>query len=179
MAPKFKVTRIFGKAVYDIPAPLCREIGRITVRWAYFERYLKGIAWDFLGLDAALGRLAVRDPVPKQTLEMIRDITNQQSIAIDEAILKQLLDRVETVSSERDLFTHGIWIPTDDGWNVQRVSGKWPKQPDIPDRPYGSRRIYPEGVDVDAKKLRALWDDIEKLIGLAKKLRLSAKMPAA
>lgn len=173
---KFKVTRILGKAVYDLPIPMCREIGRITIRWAFFERYLKGIAWEFMGVDASLGRIAIRDPKPKQVLEMIRDIADLQAIELDQTVLKSLLERVEGVSSNRDLVTHGIWIPDHNGWNVQRTSGNWPKQKVTDDAPTGARRIYPEGLPISPSDLRVFWTDIESLIGLAKKLRVSARI---
>jgi len=54
MASKFKVTKIVAPAVYDIPAPLCREIGRITVRWALFEQ----IQSAAISIAAALGHTA-------------------------------------------------------------------------------------------------------------------------
>ena len=177
MKRKFKVTMITGNAVYDLPAPLCREIGRITVRWAFLERYLKAIAWEFLGLDAPLGRIAVRDPKPKQLLEMIRDIAAQQQIGINEAALKSLLEKIEGVSSDRDLITHGIWISTDQGWHVQRTSGTWPKQPLADEAPIGRRRVYPQGVRMEAPELRTIWEKLDALLVLAKRLRLSAHWP--
>jgi hypothetical protein len=107
---------------------------------------------------------------------MIRDIADRQSIEFDRDTLKKLLDRAETVSSNRDLVTHGIWLHTNKGWSVQRTSGTWPKQPVVLNGPSGSRRIMPEGVDMDETKLRSIWTDIESLIVLAKKLQMSGKI---
>lgn len=173
---KFLVSAVRGKASYELPTSLCREIGRITVRWAFFERYLKAISWEFLGVDAALGRISIRDPKPKQLLEMVRDIAIIQKIEIDSASLKNMLEHVETISSERDLITHGIWMHIDGEWNIQRVAGNWPKQQVAKEAPTGSRRVLPEGVVMSVTKLQSLASKIEKLIDHAKRLRVTAKL---
>lgn len=175
MAKKFQAVHVVKPASYELPAPMCREIGRVFVRWAYFEKFLRDFAWKLADVDDKLGRVAIREPREKEQLEMIRDIAALKEIEIDEKILKSLIAKVENISSRRDIIAHGTWTETRYGWSVQRTGGQWPKQLPVPDPPTGSRRITPEGMVMDVSTLRALWADIEKLIDLAKDLRASAR----
>jgi hypothetical protein len=43
-----------GPADYRLPASITRGIGRIVVRWAYFEWYLQTIIWRLAGLMSEL-----------------------------------------------------------------------------------------------------------------------------
>jgi len=47
---------------YDLPAPMCRDIGRLMVRFAYVENYLQSIVYLLVGCDQGIGGLAIRDP---------------------------------------------------------------------------------------------------------------------
>ncbi len=70
-----KPTHLTTEAAYAIPEAFETEVGRIIVRWAYFEDLIQLIVWTLMDLDHAYGRLAVREPRLSDKLEMIRDLS--------------------------------------------------------------------------------------------------------
>jgi hypothetical protein len=67
------VEKISGRANYAPPPAVSREIGRIIVRFAYFEKCVLEMVWQALGLSEAAGRIAVREPRITERLDMLRD----------------------------------------------------------------------------------------------------------
>src|SRR5262245_47175716 len=78
----FAMARIFQdvsqKARYDLPALLNREIGRIVVRWAYFEHHIQKMIWavafDADPKGAALGRIAIQEPRAADRLDLLERV---------------------------------------------------------------------------------------------------------
>jgi hypothetical protein len=163
-----KPTRIVASAEYDLPLSFHKEIGRIMVRWAYFEQTIRRLAWDALGVDDRLGRISVRDPRIDSRIEMIGEIAFLRNIKIDPQILGTLQTRAAEILRWRDLLAHGVWIPKGKIWLVQMVSGTYPKNYEAEHR---KRRVNPEGVNVDIDGLRTISRGIKILIELALELR--------
>ncbi len=165
------------KARFDLPADMSRELGRVMTRWAYFEHYLQMILWaivfDGHKDGAKLGRLVVREPRVEDRLDMIHDAAIVRKFHFDKILLKSIRKRAIPLNGSRDLIAHGKWTQTThDGWVVQQVRGKWPKDPSEK-LPIGRRRIVPESLPFDAARLREVCTEIEALITDAKTLALS------
>jgi hypothetical protein len=162
-----------GKVLRQVPASMSREIGRITVAWAHLEGHLEAMSWELLGLDSALGRIAIRAPRPKQQVEMIRDLAEYKKLSYDTEALRDLLVSIEAISARRDLITHGQWGFVYGTYFVLRSTGNWPKQPVAIGAYTGSRRVMPEGVKMNLPELRTLRADIVRLLDVAKALEKS------
>lgn len=87
MAKAAYAEEVRGKVLRQVPTSMSREIGRITVSWAHLENHLKAMSWALLGLDDALGRIAIRAPRPRQQVEMIRDLAAYKDADHDADIL--------------------------------------------------------------------------------------------
>jgi hypothetical protein len=162
-----KPTRIVAPAEYNLPQSFHRQIGHITVRWAYFEHCVRRLVWDVLGVSDKIGRIALRDPRIDDRIEMIGDIAYLRNIKIDPATLKSLKTRANEVLHWRDLLAHGIWIPHENKWLLQMTSGAYPKGYQAEHR---KRRINPEGVNVSIEGLHTVANGIKILIGDVLKL---------
>jgi hypothetical protein len=46
MKKSYRAERASGTAVYNLPASMTREIGRIVVHWAYFEYCVQEMNWQ-------------------------------------------------------------------------------------------------------------------------------------
>jgi hypothetical protein len=171
---KYSINRVSQKASSDLPAPMCREIGRIMVRWAHLESHVQGLVWLLLELDAPKGRIAVRDPRVSEKLDMIRELTALRGMTLDLTLFKSIRTRAEELSRTRDLVAHGLWvyIESHGEWRVQDSRGHWPKDPALvrSGAPQGSRRIETEAVLMTVDKListvaniKALFADIKTL----------------
>jgi len=67
------IERVSGEAIYALSPSLSREIGRIIVRFAYFEQCVQEMVRQTLGLGEAASRIAVREPRVTDRLDMLRD----------------------------------------------------------------------------------------------------------
>ena len=82
------------KTRFDLPAPITREIGRIIVRWAYYERYIQTIIWaitlDGYENGAALGRVAIRETKPEEQLDLLERVAELRDIKLNASLLKSM-----------------------------------------------------------------------------------------
>lgn len=166
--------RISGVAAYQLPSSLSREIGRILVRFAYFEQYVLDLVWQALKLSETAGRIAVRDPRVTDRLDMLRDIINERGGTLDEELRKSIRQRADLLAARRHMLAHGIWFyhKTLGQWYVQLTRGSWP----ITEQELvtGSKKTTPEHVLMTVDVLRSTTAEIDELIADLKRLRLSA-----
>jgi hypothetical protein len=94
-----------GPADYRLPASMTREIGRIVVRWAYFEWYLQTIIWRLAGVDERVGRLAIKDPRITERLALLRDLAALRGIVLNERVYSEL-QRTTKIAAERHHAKH-------------------------------------------------------------------------
>jgi len=167
---KKEPTRIVAPAEYQIPDTFAHEVGNIIVRWAYLEQAVRRVAWDLLGVNPKIGRIAVRDPRLDDYLDMIVDLAYLKKIPLNTADISSLKTKVNEVAQWRDLLGHGIWIPNNGQWLIQRTSGNYPKSYSAEHR---KRRINPEGVNVDADGLNSISEAIGILINEVLTIRAS------
>lgn len=158
---KKKPNKIISSARYDIPASYCREAGRILVRWAYLEHAVRRLTWDALGVSVQLGRLAVRDPLIEDQLEMLLDIGHIRGFSIDREPIQKLKGRINEISKLRNLLCHGLWIQSSSKWYLQQIGGSYPNNYEAEHK---KRRINPEAIEVDLEGLRTVSDGIVLLI---------------
>lgn len=171
-----KPERILAPAEYKLPDEFHLEIGRTTVAWAYFENGVRRVIWRLMGVDERLGRTAVRDPRIDDRLEMIADLVFLKQIKIDEKRLQLLKTRANEVLSNRDLLAHGVWVPHQGKWFVQKVSGNYPKDAISEHK---KRRIAPEGMNVDLEGLQTISGAVDILIETLKEVadEIVAQLP--
>jgi hypothetical protein len=150
------------RATYDLPDWLNQSVGRIIVRFAYFEHFLKAIVWDLVGVDEVVGRLAVRDPRAEDTIDLIRDLAGRKGIQLLPDDISALKTMVNEASRNRDTLAHGAYTQRADGeWQVVQFSGTWPKQSSGGRL---SRRVLPETLRLDPAHLAKTEKAIESLI---------------
>ena len=179
MKKTYIAQRLAGLASPALPAAMSREIGRIIVRWAYFEHLIQETAWILAGLSPAAGRIAMREPRAADRLQMVREILDARNGAWDDELYKSILQRTKLLAAKRDLLAHGIWgyLKQEHSWHVQLARGSWPKN--VRDLVAGNKRVTPEAVHMDVPKLREAIVEIEAVISDLKKLRDSAIGPPA
>lgn len=160
------------KSEFDLPASYAREIGKIAVRWAYYERYIQTMIWAIaLGgyeRGTALGRLAIREVKPEDQLDLLKNVADIRAIELDLALIKSMKPRAKDAVSRRNLVAHGLWTRLGAEWLVQQTRGQWEEYEGAPK---GSKKYQPEAVPVDAIYLRQLVSDITDLIADARTLK--------
>jgi hypothetical protein len=169
------VKRIFQMPNCKLSAPLSREIGRVIVRWAYFENRIQSFIYAvaFIGAGAknggALGRLAIRETKAGQRVDLLGDIADVQGVELDRVLLKAIRKKAEALSSKRNLLAHGIWTFTqDDGWVVRQTRGAW--EEDHPERRGRKRSIEPESIPMNVEDVQRIVVELDVLIADVTKL---------
>jgi hypothetical protein len=178
--PKVIAQHVQGPATYHLPASLNREIGRIIIRWAYFEHCVQDLNYKALEIGPEAGRIALREPRISERLEMLRDLVQLRSATWDTKLFDSIMERAKLLSTKRHLLAHGLWhryrAPIADEYHVQLARGSWPKS--LADLVTGSKKIIPEGVLMNLDKLKTTTDEIEKLTEDLATLRTSANLPS-
>jgi len=101
LTKKFSVEAASGVASFDLPAPYVREIGRIIVRWAFFEYAVQQTVWETLDVDPAEGRIALREPRVTDRLQMINELLEYRKATWDAALYKSVLERATILAATR------------------------------------------------------------------------------
>jgi hypothetical protein len=139
--------------VNDIPDNYAATVGRIIATWSEVEWMIRSSSYPLLGLTSKEGRVAVRDPRLEDHITMIEQLLSLRGLKI-ESNLPAIQKFLRQLANYRDLLAHGVWM-RDENNNlyIQHVSGNW--QPDK-SGPSISRKISPEGVQVELKTLEML-----------------------
>lgn len=149
-------------AEWKLPAEFNEEIGKIIVRYAYFERSVQRSIWALVGVPDQVGRYAVRDPRITDRIQMIRDLAAFRSVKLDEAKLQGFLKLAEWTLQNRDLLCHGIWCKGPNAeWLVEHLGGQHAKDEAVPHR---NRRLAPGGIGYSIDELKKVTATLEKLI---------------
>ena len=156
-------------AQYDLPASMCREIGRLLVRFAYVENYLQGIVYMLIGCDQGIGRLAVREPRATERLDLIRDLIAAKKLKEPDLDFKSLRNALDDAEAMRNLCAHGAWtwLEEDNAWAVRVARGSWAQIPKT-DRARRNKRIFPGGQII---RHQTLLTYVKGMDGLIDKLR--------
>jgi hypothetical protein len=131
---------------YDLPAPMCRDIGRLMVKFAYVENYLQGIVYLLVGCDQGTGRLAIREPRAAERLDLILDLIAAQNLTQPDVNFKDLRKALVEVQKMRNLCAHSPWTWADDhkAWALLVAQGQWAEIPKS-DRARRNKKLFPEG----------------------------------
>ena len=169
------VEKVSSIAQYKLPVAYSREIGRIIVRWAYFEQHVQimvsGVAFAADAKSTVIGRMAVVSPPFPERLELLRRLADERSFGFDNELLLDMKPRSKALSQTRNLIAHGIW--TNDpkwGWTVQETRGNWGSNNF---GPHVSKKIVPEVKIMKPENLAITSRDIEALICDARRLKES------
>lgn len=174
MPKKPTYQKVETNALREVPASINREIGRIIVRWAFVEFCLQKIVWRLVGVDDAVGRLAIRDPRATDRIDMIVDLAALHSIKIDKAQIREFREQVNYGQIHRDILAHGLWGKYPDGsLRVVRSTGQHPKN--IKQVPHRSRRVAPSALTVTVEQLRDAIEKIDWIIKYALELEVVIK----
>lgn len=176
MKKGFEIDRVRQIGSYDLPAGMSREIGRVIVRWAYFEGSIQDLVRQVLGLSDPVGRIAIREPKASERLEMLRDLVQLRGASWDDTLCKSMIDRTNQIARDRHLIAHGSWVKTANHWHIQVTRGSW--LPVLKDRVGAStKKVVPELRRLDMAELRNLANQIDALIEDLRRLRKSASGP--
>lgn len=159
-------------ARYDLPATVCRDIGRIITRWAYVEHYLQNIVYMLIGVSQAIGRLAVREPRATDRLDLIRDLIAAKGLTEPDVDYKALRLAMEDIEDLRNVTAHSIWhwSSQHQAWVVQIARGSW-EGVNKTDRAKKSKRIAPEGQIIKSTTFAGYILGIDGIIQILKKMQ--------
>lgn len=156
---------------------MCREIGRLIVRYAYVESYLQGIVYLLVGCNQGIGRLAIREPRARDRLELIRDLIAAKGLTQPNADFKALSKAIEDAESMRNLCAHSpwTWSETENAWAVLVARGSWSHIPKS-DKAQKNKRLFPEGKIIRQEHLTTYVKGMDGIVCELKSLQ--AKLQA-
>lgn len=153
------------KARTDLPASMLRDIGRLIVLYAHAEQYLQGIIYMLVGVDAGIGRLAVREPGRlTDRLDFLLDLMAAKKLQPPDVDYKLLRKAIEGAMDMRNLCAHSTWIwsPEHKAYAVLVTRGQWA---DVPKSEMArrSKRLFPEGALVRASSLKVYLAGMQEI----------------
>jgi hypothetical protein len=157
-----RIVQIEHKSEYQLPASYYREIGRVIVRWAFFEKHVQtmicNIAFACDADRAVLGRLCIAEQSFPQRMDLLRRLAKIRRIELDQTLWKTVREKSKRLIAERNLFAHGCWSkhPTL-GWTVRETRGEWEKSKD---GPQGSKKVIPESIQTDPRRIRKVVTEL-------------------
>jgi hypothetical protein len=168
---KFRAEQIRGRARFDLPASLAREIGRFLVTWAHFEHYVQATVWNALSLGEEAGRIAVREPRITDRLDMLRDLCELKQLPIDYVLIADIRKRADPLAAKRHILAHSLWFHDRGEWGALITRGTWAAtQEDIENPPTGSKTVSPEWRPITTGELAEWTRQTIALIADLKKL---------
>jgi hypothetical protein len=162
--PAATFEKVESTLLYEVPASISREIGRIIVRWAYFEYFIQKVVWLLVDVDQTIGSYSVREPRITDRIDMIQDLASLRSIKLkEEEWFQAYRIQADAAQSRRDLLAHGLWTSYPDGsFRVIKTRGQHPKaRSQVPHR---SRKVAPEALSVTVRELKWMIGMIDLLI---------------
>jgi len=81
------------------------------VHWAFFEHVIRHIAWDMIGVDHGMGRIAIRDPRIDDRLDMLLDIAYLKKLSLDATRIGTLKAKASEVLRWRDVLALAAGAP--------------------------------------------------------------------
>jgi hypothetical protein len=163
---------IRAKPRVDLPAPYLRDIARVIVTYAGYEHQILALSWAICFLadpvGDKLGRLAFRQMKAEDQISLIERLAEVRGVKLDQSLIKEIKTRVKRVSIKRNLLAHGKWSKPGSYWVVQETQGSWENSLD---GPRGRRAITPEVVPINSDVLRTIYEDAQKLLDDANRLR--------
>jgi len=157
---------------YDLPAPMCRDIGRLMVRFAYVENYLQGIVYLLVGCDQGIGRLAIREPRATDRLELILDLIAAKNLTQPDIDFKTLRKALTDAEKMRNLCAHSAWTWAEErnSWALLVAQGQWPEIPKS-DRARRNKRLFPEGSLIRRETIPLYVKTMDDIVLILKELQ--------
>lgn len=159
---------------------MCRDIGRIIVKWAYIEQYMQGLVYMAAKVSPEIGRLAVREPRLNERLDLILDLLHLRKLntpPIDYKVFREILSDLEDM---RNVVAHSAWVWSDNpkGWAAHVARGNWEGIPRT-DRSNRSKRTRPEGQLIKDGILKTYIDGADWLIAQLKEFQANLEVQIA
>jgi hypothetical protein len=154
------------KSDHRLPASYNREIGRVVVRWAFFEHQIQTMIWAIAfksdPLGGALGRLSIVEQRLPKRLDLLNQLAVIRRVGFDRALWKAVRTKSGKLVDERNLLVHGCWTnhPAH-GWLVREDRGSWGPSKG---GPVGSRKVSPQAKPRDATKMAQTVSQLDDLI---------------
>ncbi|WP_290496057.1 hypothetical protein [Hyphomonas sp. UBA4494] len=155
---------------HDLPDDYTLEIGRILIKWAYFETQVQQCIYTIMGVDDVVGRVAIREPRIPDRLDLIQEIAFLRGFALNEKAFKELKTNIIETNRWRDLLAHSTWLfVPEKGWLLRDTRGNMPQELKL-DGHAKKRKITPEGKQVPLSLLQSMTERIDILIKNAQAL---------
>ncbi len=151
--------------VTELPVDLNRGVGRIVSAFALVEHQLDMCVAALSGLGHKERRIVLFKEKAESRLGTCKLLfeVHGLKVSIPESLTAKRLKRVR---EDRNLFAHGVWTRTSNGYAVIQTAGSWDHETGL-----GSRKIKPAGVTTDAAALAAVLAEITILRKGAEELR--------
>ena len=144
--------------VRRLPTSHAAGIGRVMARWNYEEWLLNAVVYRLLDIDRGRGRLAVRELRADERVALIEDLMRVRKLAV-RSYVADLRRSLRQAKRERDLLAHGLWLrhPATRKLHILRTRGM-------------GRKARPQAVRKTARDLSASYREIDRLVGLTRRL---------
>jgi hypothetical protein len=154
------------RAQFDLTASMSRDIGRLIVRYAYLEQYLQSTIYMVIGVEAGIGRLAVREPGRlTDKLDLLLDLMAARKLQLpDDLNIKEVREAIDDTMDMRNLCAHSTWTWNAEhaAWTVFVSRGQWEGIPKA-ERARKNKKLFPEGQIVRPRTLKLYVDGTDAI----------------
>ena len=160
---------------FRLPTTYCREIGRLIVRWAFFEHQVQSIIWAIAfksdPLGGALGRLSTVEKRFPERFELLSKLAKVWGLQFDEPIFNAIKTTSAKLDGERNLLAHGTWAKHPKlGWLVRETRGEWKSNAGGPN---GPKKVTPQSTSRKPPQIARTVFAVETLIEKTRALQNS------
>lgn len=146
-----------------LPNSLAASLGRMIARHAYLEFVLASSLHRIIGVDYAVGRVAVVNPRGGDILDRMQELAEIYGLAVHPFPWKEFRKTLTDLKTWRDIYAHSPWVYNKQArryWLYITTGSRVEK----PGGPSLKRKIYPEGKPIAVSDLTAFRKEIEKAI---------------
>lgn len=134
----------------QLPISLNKAVGRIIVAHALLEHHLQMCITKLVGVGHIEGRIALAEPRSESKLQNIKLLIKVHELSVSIPV-NLTANHLKRVREDRNLFAHGVWTKSSQGYHVIQTAGDWGHESGNL-----SRKITPAGVTTDVEALHAV-----------------------
>lgn len=106
-------------------------------------------------MDAATGRLTVREPRVTDRIDMLIDVGEHQNIEMDYVLLLDIRKRANSLAAYRHILAHSLWTENQGYWCALITRGAWAQiEDDVVGPVSGSKAVEPEARAITTDEVR-------------------------
>jgi hypothetical protein len=155
-----------------LPSNVAASIGRTIARHAYLDWVLASIIHNLLGISIKQGRVAVRLPMARTYVTMVKDLMTFLGISVT-VNLNSLYKSLEKADGARNSLAHSIFMRDEaKKLKIQLVRGSWEFGQEYETV---KRVLMPEGRDVTREFLKQQRAHVESALSIALQLHREVK----